>query len=219
MSFKAGKSYPVWFEEGLALIAERSIRDDWDYSLGLFHLQDSPWVTLENPLFKKLNTKTEYTRRLYSFYGHVQLFMSYIWQKSGPKQFYNILSQQSQDPEVLIPQFRLLFRDFQIAKYLNRIDPVEEDTLKATRFFIFDPLEYTEKFRMNHSPISQVGMGAGAYIPERLLPSHFTANQEVVLVQQSRIGQVNVRKLSAVVPYQFKYAASEKSFPLVIKHK
>lgn len=136
-----GKTYPTWFEEGMALYFENKISSEENFSLAATHLMKSPWMPLEPS--KKLESMEDKE----SFYGHALLFVSYLERKEGRKFINYVLNHPSSNPKIIFPNFNELFKSFQIAKYINQINYMAQEEAQYEKYIVMDGVETNKHSR------------------------------------------------------------------------
>lgn len=134
--FKAKSDAPTWYEEGLALYFEYLVTRQLKGAAISKHLE-TPWIGL-NAEFKDHETAL-------SVYGHAQLLFLYLHNHLGENLIHELLTsgkvgvaalESVAKKSGLWNSLDQMYTEFQIAKYVNRIDYLAPPA-RQKRFFLF----------------------------------------------------------------------------------
>jgi hypothetical protein len=139
LSQKLNKNFPQWLEEGMAMHFENVVSGREDLEWAAFHMQNSPWI----PLLPRKELQTKDQKK--SFYGHAHLFVRYLATRLEGDLLSRVLNHTSSEPAQIFPNFRSLFKDFSIAKYINRIDYYGHSLENRERFILIDDVKTNTK--------------------------------------------------------------------------
>ena len=155
--YKSKKKQPTWLEEGTAYLLEYLTTSRLAGAPVIIHMEN-PWTSLTTP-----STTLDISVARASRDGHAQLFMSYLYRNLGDSFLSAYLRSTGSGMDSLSDSIstnifgwtsiRDAFRDFQIAKWLNRIDYTQIDEVFAQRYFLFPTTISHRNFKVDNVAI------------------------------------------------------------------
>jgi hypothetical protein len=211
-----GTNIPFWLEEGLAINFEDTLSDSVSSaSMMDYHMTEAPWTS-----FSKLGNGYQITKEeLFAFYGQANLLVYYIQKNIGtdlPKlfllsEFKSWLRFLEQSIRPNWRDFKDMFIDFQVAKYINRPDYYNLDGTDIYKYQLLPQQLSGYVVEADRTKISFEPEPLSGFIPQDVDKYINHPNYTVIWILLPDYSAIQINTSIDNAPYG--------SFPLVIRWK